>query len=408
MNILFITLLDIRSADEHNIYADLMRQFAKKGHHVYIVSPVERRYALPAQFLEDHRDELHEHVHILKLKTGNIQKTNMIEKGISTLLLEHQLQSGIRKYLQGVRFDFVLYSTPPITFCKAIDYVKKRDGAKTYLLLKDIFPQNAVDIGMMKKTGIKGLLYRYFRAKEKKLYDISDHIGCMSQANVDYVLQHNSGIDPAKVAVCPNAVEVQDASVTSQVRDELREKYAIPQDKKVFVYGGNLGKPQGVPFLLECLEKEKNNAQAFFLIVGDGTEYKKLEAWFGENKPANAKLLQRLPKEDYDRLVAACDVGLVFLDHRFTIPNFPSRLLSYLQAKLPVLCCTDPNTDIGKICAEGGFGWHSESNDPAAFSAAVAQALRADLPAMGEAGFAYLNQHYTAEQAYRIIMEAVN
>ena len=124
MNILFITLLDIRSIDEYNIYADLMRCFAQKGHHVYIVSPVERKHALPTQFLEDNRDELHGHVHILKLKTGNIQKTNIIEKGISTLLLEYQLQTGIRKHLRNVHFDLVLYSTPPITLVKPIRYVK--------------------------------------------------------------------------------------------------------------------------------------------------------------------------------------------------------------------------------------------------------------------------------------------
>ena len=62
-----------------------------------------------------------------------------------------------------------MYSTPPITFCRAVDYVKKRDNAQTYLLLKDIFPQNAVDIGMMSKQGIKGILYKFFREKEKRL-----------------------------------------------------------------------------------------------------------------------------------------------------------------------------------------------------------------------------------------------
>ena len=399
MNILFLTIGRMGSIEDRGIYPDLLRTFRDHGHTVYTVSPYEKRTGKKTELAEENG------AHMLHIATGNVTGgSNLIEKGLATLTLEPLFIRGIKKYFSHVTFDMVLYSTPPITFCKAVVYIQKRDGAKTYLLLKDIFPQNAVDIGMMKKSGIKGLLYRYFRAKEKKLYDISDRIGCMSQANVDYVLKHNPEVSPAKVEVCPNAIEVQDMSVTPEIRAELR---GIPQDKKVFVYGGNLGRPQGVPFLLECLEKEKNNANAYFLIVGDGTEYKKLESWFGKNKPANAKLLQRLPKEDYDRLVAACDVGLIFLDHRFTIPNFPSRLLSYLQAKLPVLCCTDPNTDIGKVCVEGGFGWHSESNDPAAFCAAVADALRADLPAMGEAGFAYLNQHDTAEQAYRIIMEAV-
>ena len=52
-------------------------------------------------------------------------------------------------------------------------------------------------------------------------------------------------------------------------------------------------------------------------------------------------------------LANSCDVGLIFLDKRFTIPNFPSRLLSYMQASMPVLAATDVNTDIGKVIEEG-------------------------------------------------------
>ena len=137
----------------------------------------------------------------MKLKIGNIQKTNIIEKGISTVSIEPQFIAGIKKYFSNVKFDLVIYSTPPITFCNAIEFVKKRDGAESYLLLKDIFPQNAVDIGIMSKSGIIGILYRFFRNKEKKLYRISDYIGCMSPANVEYIKKHNPEIDAEKISV---------------------------------------------------------------------------------------------------------------------------------------------------------------------------------------------------------------
>jgi len=401
MNILFLTTGRMSNVEDHAIYPDLLREFRNHGHHVYHVSTYEKRVGKETEYVEENG------THALRVKIGNLTKCNIIEKGISTLMIESQYLAAIKLYLSDVKFDLVMYSTPPITLVNVIRYIQKRDGAKSYLLLKDIFPQNAVDIGMMRKSGLKGLLYRYFRGKEKQLYAISDRIGCMSQANVDYVLRHNPEVDPSKVEICPNAIEVQDMSVEANVRAELREKYGIPQDKKVFVYGGNLGKPQGIPFLLQCLEKEKNNKDVYFLIVGDGTEYKKLEAWFANEKPTNAKLLKRLPKEDYDRMVAACDVGMIFLDHRFTIPNFPSRLLSYLQAKLPVLACTDPNTDIGKVITEGGFGWWCESNDAEAFSMYVRKAAEADLSKMGETGFEYLCEHYAAEKAYETVMNSI-
>ena len=100
MNILFITLVDIRSVDGHDIYTDLIREFARNGHDVYVASPVERRHGMQSQMLESRQDALHSHVHILKIKTGNIQKTNVIEKGISTVLLEYQLASGIKKHFK--------------------------------------------------------------------------------------------------------------------------------------------------------------------------------------------------------------------------------------------------------------------------------------------------------------------
>lgn len=397
MRILFLTLLDFDSLKNRNIYTDLLREFVKQGHIVCVISPVERRTGRKTELLED------KHTKILKLRIGNVQKTNLIEKGISTVTLENRFIKGIKKYFSDIKFDLVLYSTPPITFCQAVEFVKKRDNAKTYLLLKDIFPQNAIDIGMMSKTGLKGLLYKFFRQKEKKLYAISDYIGCMSQANVEYVLQHNPEIQTDAVEVCPNSVEVVDMRVNSDVRDEMRRKYGIPLDKTVFVYGGNLGKPQGISFLIKCLKLQLKNQGAYFLIVGDGTEFGKLEQFFGEQKPENMKLMKRLPKEDYDRIVAACDVGMIFLDYRFTIPNFPSRLLSYMQASIPVLAVTDSNTDIGNVIVAGGFGWWCESNNVMLFGKTVDKIINENLKRMGSRGYDYLKEKYSVKRSYDII-----
>ena len=146
-----------------------------------------------------------------------------------------------KKFFSKIKFDLILYTTPPITFVSAVEYVKKRDNAKTYLLLKDIFPQNAVDIGMMSKAGVKGLLYKHFRTQEKKLYRVSDRIGCMSQANVDYVINHNPEVDSSKVEVCPNSIEVIDKSVDKETKNAIRTKYDIPLDKKyLFTVRGNM------------------------------------------------------------------------------------------------------------------------------------------------------------------------
>ncbi|MGW8115525.1 glycosyltransferase family 4 protein [Caproicibacterium sp. NSD3] len=342
---------------------------------------------------------------ILKLKIGNITQNNMIQKGCSTLKIGNEFIGGIKRFFKNVKFDLVIYSTPPITFCNTIEYIKRRDDAKTYLLLKDIFPQNSVDIGILSKSGLKGLIYKYFRNKEKKLYRISDYIGCMSPANVEYVIKNNKELDPKIVEVCPNSVEVVDMSVDNKTRNNIRSKYGIPKGKKVFIYGGNLGAPQGIDFLIQCLVSQENNKEVFFLIVGDGTEYDKLYNYVNNNRPLNVKLMKRLPKEDYDIMVGACDIGLIFLNHRFTIPNFPSRLLSYMQAKIPVLAVTDLNTDIGEIIVNGGYGWWCESNDITSFDKLIKLIINTELSSMKEIEYNFLLKMYNVELSYKIIME---
>lgn len=399
MNVLFLTLLDFESIDEHNIYTDLLREFVKHNHKVYAISPTERRNRQNTKLLKK------DNATILKLKIGNIQKTNIVEKGISTIRIENQYVHGIDKHFPNVKFDLVLYSTPPITFCKAIEYVKKRDNAKSYLLLKDIFPQNAVDIGILSKYGWKGIIYRYFRKKEKRLYQISDYIGCMSPANVNYLLKHNPNIDSEIVEVCPNSVEVIDKSIDEATKIKIRNKYGIPLNKTIFIYGGNLGKPQGIDFLIECLKSQAENEKVFFLIVGDGTEYGKIQEYINVDTPSNVRLMKRIPKEDYDIMVAACDVGMIFLDHRFTIPNFPSRLLSYMQAKIPVLACTDPNTDVGKIILEENVGWWCESDSVATFDDIVKKIEKANVDILGKCGYDYLMNNYSSEMSVHIILK---
>lgn len=238
MNILFVSLVNISSLQEHSLYPDLLRQFVKHGHRVVVMSPVERLAPHESRVIKE------PHVRIVRFETGRIQKTNVIEKGINTVLLEPRLTAAIRKYCSRVHFDLVLYPTPPITIVGAVEYVKRWDCAKTYLLLKDIFPQNAVDIGMMRKNGPKGILYRYFRSKEKELYRISDHIGCMSEANVEYLLRHNPELNQNNIEVCPNAVEPVDRSVDAETRNDLRRKYGIPADKRFLSMAGTWVSPR--------------------------------------------------------------------------------------------------------------------------------------------------------------------
>ncbi len=397
MNILFLSLIDFSDFYERNIYSDLLREFIKNGHKVCCISPVEKRKNQETSMLQFGENC------ILKLKIGNTQKVNLIEKGISTLRIEPLFIQGVKKYFSDVKFDLVLYATPPVTFAKVISFVKKRDGAKSYLMLKDIFPQNSVDLGILSESGIKGLIYKYFRYKEKSMYNLSDKIGCMSQANADYVLKHNPEIPQDKVEICPNSVEPIDMRVSEEEKIEIRKKYDLPLDKRIFVYGGNLGRPQDVPFIVECLKACDDIEDAYFVIAGSGTDRHFLEEYVAAEKPSHVKLFGFIPKAEYDKMIACCDVGLIFLDHRFTIPNFPSRLLSYMQAGLPVLACTDKNTDVGDVIVNGGFGAWCESDNVDAFVKNAEQIIKSEFESMRRKEFDFLKSQYNVEESYDTI-----
>jgi len=354
---------------------------------------------------------------VLGVRTLNLIKTNILEKGLGQVLLQRQFIKAIDKNLKDISFDVVLYSTPPITLNSVVKHLKKRNPSiVSYLMLKDIFPQNAVDLGMMGKTGMKGMLYYYFRRKERELYQVSDYIGCMSPANVEYVVEHNPDVNVAKVEVAPNSIELRKDEIMSEIdlelkkkteRNYIRCKYNIPTDKPVFIYGGSLGKPQGVDFIVDCFDVFADRKNCYFLIVGAGVEAGKLKNWINKNNPENIKMVDYLPKEDYDMLVCSCDVGLIFLDHRFTIPNYPSRLLSYLEYKMPVLCATDPNTDVGKIAEKNGYGYWCVSNSVEAFTSILDKMICSDRKTMGEKGYDFLMKNYTVEKCYQTIIKHI-
>lgn len=397
MKILFLTIVKISDLNDRGIYTDFLRQFQKNGHEIFVACPSERRYKEKAGLSDETGFKL------LKVKTLNLQKCNPFEKLIGLISLEFLFLRAIKRAFSCEKFDLIIYSTPPISFTSVIKYIKQRDHSISYLMLKDIFPQNAVDLGMMSSNGI---LYWYFRNKEKKLYKISDYIGCMSSANVDYILQNNSFLKPNSVEICPNTIEPSCIATLEGENFFIKRKYKIPENAVVCVYGGNLGKPQGISFLLEVLRVAKNDKRVFFIIVGNGTEYKKIQKWFDTHSPENSLLFSFLPKRDFDSLLSIADIGMIFLDPRFTIPNFPSRLLSYMEFSLPVITATDSSTDLPNVIEEGGFGFGVVSGDLGAFMSKLNYLILNEeiRRQMGRKARIFLEENYTAVNTYKIII----
>ncbi|AEE26795.1 glycosyltransferase family 4 protein [Francisella hispaniensis] len=398
MNVLFLTIGGVSNISDNAVYPDLLRYFSDQGHSVYVVCQLERRLGKPTQISKECG------ITVLRVKTGNITKVNIIEKGLSTFLIGYHFKRAIRKFFKDIEFDLILYSTPPITIANTVSSIKKKYKSFSYLMLKDIFPQNAIDLRILSYSGWKSIFTKYFRRKEIQLYKSSDFIGCMSEANKRYLLQHNTYIDSKKVSICPNTINP--ANIKNKSQSLLRKEFNIPENKTVFIYGGNFGKPQNVEYIIEVLKKN-NKDDRHFVLCGSGTDFYKLEDYLRHNQQ-NVSILKSLPKEEYFDLLCACDVGLIFLDFRFTIPNIPSRILDYMNYGLPVLASTDEATDLKQIIEEGEFGWWCRSDDSEQFSNIVDQIClnKQELEIKGKQGRKYLEQHFVTSIAYNKIIEA--
>lgn len=391
--VLFLALGFPNVSKANNIYTDLMQEFVRRGHDVLVIAP---------QGNENHAGvNLEDDVKVLRVKTLPLFNVGAIKKGIANVLLPFQYKRAIKKYCKDQEFDLIVLPTPPITLLSVASWLKKKSSAKVYLILRDIFPQNAVDLGMM---GKHGLLHKFFRKQEKDLYRLSDSIGCMSQANVDYVKKHNPELEHGKLHMLPNWERIPEPISEADILS-IREKYGL-QDKFVAVFGGNMGRPQKMENIVALANACKDNEKICFYLIGSGTEKHRIELLIEKLGLDNIRTIDHLPKKEYIQILATSDVGLISLSDEFTIPNFPSKVLTYFGLKKPVLASLDLSTDFGQMLERTNSGLWSEAGNLEAFKKNLLWLLEHadEAKQMGQNGYDYMKTSLTPEIAYETIV----
>ncbi|WP_413486621.1 glycosyltransferase family 4 protein [Carnobacterium maltaromaticum] len=394
MKILYLTI-SYPSAGNRNLYTDLVEELKKTGHDVTVVMAEE------SAKIDKSKLSFENNIEVLRVKVGNQFGVGLVEKGITTLKVKPLLKKAINRYLSDREYDLILYSTPPVTLADLVVYCKKKYKAKSYLMLKDIFPQNGIDLNLFSK---KNVLYKYFRLKEKKLYQCSDRIGCMSNANINFVNEQEEYEFSNKLELFPNTMRIDNQLDIN--RQAIRNKYELPMNQKIFIFGGNLGKPQAIDFLLESIRMLADYKEAYFLIVGDGAEKNKILDYINKENPTNLKFIAKLPREEYDKIMKACDVGLILLNSKFTIPNYPSRIMTYLHESLPILAATDAVTDIQTLVVdEAKCGYWCESVNPMEFVNQVKLLTEDDKlrDKLGENGRNYLAKQFDVKLSVKLL-----
>lgn len=398
MKILFL-LLDYSKDENHlGLYKELVYEFKDRGEEVYVATVSEKKYGFETQLAKENG------VNVLRIKTGNMFGVSFIEKGLTNLTLGSVFKKEINKYFNNIKFDLVIHHTPPISFTPVIDYLKIKYKTKSYLILRDIFPQNAVDLGIIKNR----ILFNFFRKKEEKLYEKSDFIGCMSQGNIEYIEKHNLEVDKNKLHILRNWGKIK--PILNIDKKSIREKYGFSENDFILVFGGNMGKPQGLEFLLKLAKEYKNKSDIKFLLIGKGNEKSKLQNIKKNENLDNVIFLDFIPRTEYELLTGACDIGIVSLHSCFTIPNIPSKTVDYCKLSLPILAVVDENTDYPKILEnEAKCGLSSIYGDLEKYKENLEKLyndfdLRVEL---GKNGRQYYENELGVDKAYETIMKQI-
>jgi glycosyltransferase involved in cell wall biosynthesis len=372
---------------------DLARELLRQDQKVTVLTPSDA-------ISRNLEVTLEEGLRIARVRTGKIKGTTKPFRAIQELRLSATLWRQARPFLLANPADLIIFYSPTIFFGALVRRLKSLWRCPAYLILRDIFPQWAVDAGVLKKN----LAYRYLRRKELEQYAAADVIAVQSPANLNYFSQ-NLPDRHYRLEVLYNWASEEYRTTGSQ---GWRPKLHL-ENRILFIYGGNMGAAQDMANLVRLSRGLRDHSRIHFLFVGEGSGTSLVRAAIQSWNPSNMQLLSALNQDDYLALVTECDVGLISLDRKLTTHNVPGKLLGYLEARLPVLASINEGNDLGTILETSRTGFSCINGDDEGLRRyALMLADNKDLrEQMGRRGRDLLHHKFSATAAATQILSSV-
>lgn len=319
---------------------DLAQEFVAQGHEPVVMVPDE-------QINMPWNTEMLDGVQVLRLVSLRTRNTGYVRRTIGEMLLSFTMLYGLRKSpFKSTRWDAIVWYSPSIFFGPLVAALKKTSNCHSYLILRDIFPEWAVDLGLLRKGGA----YHFFRSVARYQYAVADIIGVQSPSNSAYLANwtKKSGrcleVLQNWLAVLPKAESSISVATTSLA------------GRTIFVYIGNMGVAQGMDVLIKLAGKMRKRRDIGFLFVGRGSDVPRLRASAVELSLDNILFFDEVHPREMQGLLAQCHIGLVALDPRHKTHNVPGKFLTYMQAGLPVLARINPGTDLADLIEKETVG----------------------------------------------------
>ena len=326
---------------------DLSRQFARDGHDLTVMIP-------SSEIQGYHVLEEIDGCRVLRLKAPRTKDISFVQRVIGESLMSSAMQASLaRSPLADARYDGVIWYSPTIFLGSLVSRLKRQSDCRGYLILRDVFPEWAVDMGLLGR----GIPYHYFKAVESHQYAQADVIGVQSESNLGY-LKAWSARPGRRAEVLQNWLAGEAEQGCS-----IRISDTPLKSRKVFVYAGNMGIAQGMDRLINLAAALRDRHDVGFLFVGRGTEADRLRRQAKDRGLSNVLFHDEIPSEEIPGLYAQCHFGLVALDPRHKTHNLPGKFLTYMRAGLPVLASINPGNDLAALIEDERVG--RASVDPA-------------------------------------------
>lgn len=341
--------------------ADLAAAFVSQGHEVtvFTTDPGTAAASLTSE---------PSGLAVLRVPTAKVKGVSLTRRAFSEIFMSLALWRGTRRCrLRVDDFDGVIWYSPTIFLAPFAAWLKRTSCARGYLILRDIFPQWALDAGVLRR----GPAYYFFRLAERFQYRTADVIGAQSPANVEHVRADTCAARRTEVLY-----NWLDLDRPEPARSNVLEQHGL-EGRRVLVYGGNMGIAQDMDNLMCLAERLLPADEVRLLLVGAGTEVDRLQRLVVERGLTNVTLIDEVDPEVFRAILRCCHVGLITLDRRLTTHNIPGKLLAYLEAGLPVVASVNPGNDLLRILSESGAGVGVVNGDDDGFARAVLE-LAAD------------------------------
>jgi glycosyltransferase involved in cell wall biosynthesis len=372
---------------------DLSREFARQGHALTVILPA-------ADLKEAWRLEEMDGVQVLRLKAPPIKDIGYVRRTIGEFLMPFVMRWRFRRSaLAQQTWDGVVWYAPSIFHGPFAHALKRASRCKGYLIIRDIFPEWAVDMGLMGR----GLPYRFFSAVARYQYSVADVIGVQTPGNFAYFQswERQSG----------RTLEVLQNWLGSLAlsRCPIRIDETALAGRKIFVYAGNMGVAQGMDILIDLAQKLSSRADIGFLFVGRGSDAQRLKDAISLRGLTNTLFFDEIDPDQIPDLYTQCQVGMVALDPRHKSHNIPGKFLTYMQSGLPVLANVNAGNDLATTIRVEQVGQVCESNclDELAELALLLVARIETDTALPDRCRALFMREFSAEQAVRQIVNAL-